>query len=171
MRASFGIATQIMSASIVELPLFISHSSPNREVIMAQPTLESNCFRVVSIPAFVYGLAPGDTIHVTAQEGGYFEVVKRSGYITIRVFVNGSLERHTIRDLIENVTALQGVHSIGSNNANPLSTSLLLLSLHMRHGFPKIESLLEAAEGSDVQWEYGNVYDANGHLLSWLTGM
>lgn len=156
-----------MSGSVVRVPVEAEGLEIGREVILAEPQTEENCYRVRSIPAFVYGLAAGDTVRIVDPVSGRFDILARGGQVTVRVFVTGSLDRPDVRALIGAVSQAQGQHEVGRNDLEVGGASLLLLSLDVRAGFPKIESLLRIVEGPDVRWEYGNVYDADGKPLDW----
>lgn len=138
-----------------------------REVVLAEPIPGESCYRLRSIPAFAYGLASGDTFRVIDPASGKFVVLDRGQQVTVRVFVTGSLERPDIHSLIKAVLQAHGQYEVGRNDAGTTSASLLLLSLDVKIGFATIESMLRVAEGPDVRWEYGNVYDANGAPLNW----
>lgn len=156
-----------MSKPLVRVPLEAKGLDIGREVVLAEPVPEESCYCLRSIPAFVYGLAVGDTVRIVDQASGKFDVLARGGQVTIRVFVTGSLNRPDVRALIDSVVQEKGQYEVGKNDTDIGGASLLLLSLDIKIGFPKIESLLHAVEGPDVQWEYGNVYDANGKPLKW----
>jgi hypothetical protein len=152
---------------LVRVPIEDEGLEIGREVILAEPQPEENCYRVRSIPAFVYGLAAGDVVRIVNPDSGRFDVLARGGQVTVRVFVTGSLDRPDVRSLIDSVAQARGQYEVGRNDSEVGGASLLLLSLDVRAGFPKIESLLRTVEGPDVRWEYGNVYDADGKPLNW----
>lgn len=156
-----------MSKPLVRLPIQAEGMDIGREVVLAEPLADVDCYRVRSIPAFVYGLAAGDTVRIFDREAGKFDVLVRGGQVTIRVFVDGSLDRPDVRTLIDSVSSAGGHHEVGRNDTSVGGASLLMISLDASVGFPRIESLLRTVEGPDVRWEYGNIYDASGEPLNW----
>ncbi|MFT7773443.1 DUF4265 domain-containing protein [Roseateles sp.] len=156
-----------MNKSLVRLPIKAEGLNIGREVILAEPLADADCFLVRSIPAFVYGLAAGDVVKILDRESGRFDVLVRGNQVTIRIFVDGGLDRPDVRSLIDQISEMGGCHEIARNDAGVNGASLLLVSVDVAIGFPKIESLLRIVEGPDVRWEYGNVYGVDGESLNW----
>jgi hypothetical protein len=153
--------------SHVRVPLFIDEMTARREVILAEAAPLPNVFVAQSIPAFIYGLALGDHFCLINAEHGDFKLVKRSGQVTIRGYIEGTLDRPGVTKVIDETTEIGGTYETARNAVDGTGTSLLLLSLHVSHGFPKIESLLSNLPARGCNWEYGNVYDGEGSPLNW----
>jgi hypothetical protein len=153
--------------SLVRVPLKVDHTRVQREVILAKPSDAPNSFVVQSIPAFVYGVAYGDSVQVNEEVSGDFQVIRNSGQVTVRVFVKGDLEKPEIRSLIDDVCALGGLYEVGKIATDPNQKSLLLISLHISIGLSEIAKLLSSVKATGGQWEYGNIYDENGDQLGW----
>ena len=90
--------------------------------------------------------------------------MSRSGQISLRVFVEGPLDRPDVRALIDAVLAENGCYEVRKNSKH---ASLLLLSLHVDLGLDKIKSITRMVAGPHVQWEFGNVHDENGKYMNW----
>jgi hypothetical protein len=67
------------------------------EQLKAQPTRNPDIFVLKRIPFFARGLSYGDEVAVTTSPEGYFPViqtvVKRSGYSTIRLMIDGNEDK------------------------------------------------------------------------------
>ena len=112
--------------------------------------LEDNSCQLVKSPAFIKGLASGDTIKLDA-DSGEFEIVQRSGNLSIRVFC-----RSDSGEVAERLSP--GLEKLGGE-LDIETPRMLVYSIHVSCGFEQIERLLKAVEGPDVAWVYGNVYD------------
>lgn len=104
--------------------------------------------QLVTSPAFVQGLARGDTIK---RDGDSFELVKRSGNLCIHVYAENA-ERFA-----EELTS--GIEKLGGE-LDIESPRLLVYSIHVSCGFNAIEDILNKyiGEHSGSVWRYGNVY-------------
>jgi hypothetical protein len=156
-----------MEQGLVRLPLTAEGLSVGREVLLAEPITVNREYRIRSIPAFIYGVGLGDTVEIIDSKSGRFRVLVRGGQVTVRVFVNGSLDRPDVQSLVSAIVTEGGSYEVGKNDQAQGGTSLLLVSLDASIGFGKIEKLMTLVEGPDVQWEYGNVYDRDGSSLNW----
>lgn len=145
--------------------LKIDNLSVKKEFILAE-RIDSRHFIIRNIPAFVYGSAYGDEIELVG-DAGEFRVYKRSGHITIRAFVPGVLNSVEVDQIINAVTDVGGLHEIGKNARSNDDSSLLLLSIPVSVGFPKIEVFMHSLEAIGAKWEYGNVYSDDGAPLNW----
>ncbi|MFC5476004.1 DUF4265 domain-containing protein [Paraherbaspirillum soli] len=149
------------------IPLKVDSLSIKREVVLAEPTNEDSVFVIKNIPAFVYGVALGDLIKVTDSESGDFCILNRSGQVTLRAYIDGTLDRQDIKLLIDEITAVGGVFEVGANKASAVETSLLLVSIDVAKGFQLVESLMKKFSAMGGQWEYGNIYDQDENPLNW----
>jgi len=150
---------------LVRLPFVIPNAGGKHEILLAQALPESELFRICSIPAFVYGVGLDDEVRLLEDET--FDLVRRGGNVTVRLYIRGSLERPDIKELLDDIVALDGAYEVGRQAGEASATSLLLCSLPLSAGFSRIESLFKPFETGDDQWEYGNVYDAAGNPLNW----
>lgn len=135
---------------------------PVVERMQVKLTPEGN-FQLVRSPAFIRGLASGDIIKLDA-EGQQFEIVQRSGNLTIAVY-----SRADIRSLSEALTP--ELEKMGGS-LDIETPRMLVYSIHVSLGFKAIEELLNKhlkAAAGDAVWQYGNVYDpADGQTpLNW----
>jgi hypothetical protein len=156
-----------MQKPIIRLPLEVTNLRIRQEVVLAESLPEKECYRVISIPAFIYDLAAKDIVRIIEPATGKFELIDRGGQVTIRAFIDGTLDRPDVHSLLSSIEQVGGMHEIGKNDTVPGGASLLLLSFDAKIGFPKMENILSAIEGPDVRWEYANVYDTNGRPLNW----
>ena len=105
---------------------------------------------MVKSPAFIKGIASGDTIKLVAgtQE---FNLVKRSGNLAIRV-----ISRSEISSIAEKLTPQ--LEKLGGE-LDIETPHMLVYSIHVSCGFKEIEAMLNKIVSDDVIWLYGNVYD------------
>jgi hypothetical protein len=154
--------------TLIRLPLKVDDNDPiGREVVLAKATNVPHVYELNSIPAFLFGVALHDTVELLDVDSGAFNVVKRGGQVTIRLYLKGTLDRIDVRSLLDEITAANGYFEVGKNAKGDNGTSLLLLSLPINLGFPRIEALMVPFHDETFQWEYGNVYDRQGHSLNW----
>jgi hypothetical protein len=154
------------SRNLKRIALRVEKLSIKRESMLAEARGKRK-FIIRSIPAFTYGIAYGDEIEILNDEAGEFRVINRSGHVTVRVFLPGGLDKKSIDQLIEAVSILGGLHEIGKNAISEDGLSMLLLSIPVSIGFPKIERLMRDLETIKARWEYGNVYTDDGTALNW----
>lgn len=111
---------------------------------------DSSC-QLVKSPAFVKGIASGDTIKLTPGSQN-FELIKRSGNLCIRVLSRGNIE--TLSE------ALTPEFEKLGGELDTETERFLVLSIHVSCGFSAIEEILNKfVDGSNSIWLYGNVYD------------
>lgn len=107
--------------------------------------------QLVRAPAFIKGIASGDTIKLEAGTQN-FELIKRSGNLAIRVF-----SRDDITQLAEDLGA--ELEKLGGE-LDMETPRMLVFSIHVSCGFEQIEAILNRhCQGDDAMWVYGNVYD------------
>lgn len=124
--------------------------------------LDDGTFQLVQSPAFAKGLASGDLVKMLSDTRE-FELVQRSGNLSIRVF-----SRTDIQSLADNLTP--ELEKLGGE-LDRETARMLVYSIHVSCGFSAIETVLNEYVGRDGQsaWMYGNVYDpADGETpLNW----
>jgi len=108
--------------------------------------------QLVRSPAFVQGIASGDTIKLD-RESGQFEIVRRSGMLSIRVISRNQL--HAI-----NQSLTPELEKLGGE-LDSETERMLVYSIHVSCGFANIEDLLNrhVTAREESLWRYGNVYD------------
>jgi len=118
--------------------------------------------QLVRSPAFIKGIASGDVIKLN-QETREFEIVKRSGNLSIVVLSRGNTGEIS-QQLTPQLEKLGGELDIETER-------MLVYSIHVSCGFKTIEDLLNQHVGnaSLSVWQYGNVYDPADGLtpLNW----
>lgn len=109
-------------------------------------------FCVERTPAFVKGLARGDTIRFDVGSNSFF-ILRHSGNLAVRVFAREDMPL-LLKDLVPAVEKLGGALDFANDR-------LLVFSLHVSLGFKAIEALFNEHIDEDVgqMWLYGNVYD------------
>ncbi|HSX49721.1 MAG TPA: DUF4265 domain-containing protein [Cellvibrio sp.] len=124
--------------------------------------LDDGNFQLVQSPAFAKGLASGDIVKMLPQTRE-FELVQRSGNLSLRVYSRGD-----IQSLSDALTA--ELEKLGGE-LDRETQRMLVYSIHVSCGFSAIENILNEFVGRDGQsaWMYGNVYDpADGETpLNW----
>ena len=112
---------------------------------------EDDSCQLVRSPAFIKGIASGDTIKVNTEKQ-QFELVKRSGNLAVRV-----LCRDDSAALSDQLTPQ--LEKLGGE-LDMETPRLLIYSIHVSCGFANIEKILNSAcDGANSVWYYGNVYD------------
>lgn len=150
--------------SLHTIELLAGYDSAGKPVVerMQVKVMPEGKLQLVRSPAFVRGLAAGDIIKLA--EGQQFEILQRSGNLTIAVYSRGD-----VRSLSEALTP--ELEKMGGS-LDIETPRMLVYSVHVSLGFQAIEALLnkhmKAAAGAAV-WRYGNVYDpADGETpLNW----
>ena len=114
--------------------------------------LEDGLFQLVQSPAFAKGLASGDQVKMLSASRE-FELVQRSGNLSVRVFSRGD-----IQSLADQLTP--ELEKLGGE-LDRETPRMLVYSIHVSCGFSAIETILNEHVGRDGQsaWMYGNVYD------------
>lgn len=114
--------------------------------------LEDGTLQLVQSPAFAKGLASGDTLRMLSKTRE-FDLVKRSGNLSIRVFSRGDIQQLS-DELTPELEKLGG-------ELERETPRMLGYSIHVSCGFDAIETILNRYVGQDgqSQWMYGNVYD------------
>ncbi|WP_317932114.1 DUF4265 domain-containing protein [Halioxenophilus sp. WMMB6] len=111
-----------------------------------------NSAQLALAPAFVQGLARGDTI-AKDPDTDEFTLVRRSGNLCIRVYSREHIDAISL-ELTPALEKLGGELDVESER-------MLVYSIHVSCGFSAIEALLNQAIApfSESTWLYGNVYD------------
>lgn len=114
--------------------------------------LEDGTLQLVHSPAFAKGLASGDIVK-KLSETLEFDLVQRSGNLSVRVFSRGD-----IQSLADQLTP--ELEKLGGE-LDRETPRMLVYSIHVSCGFAAIEAILNQYVGADGQsaWVYGNVYD------------
>lgn len=137
------------------IELFAGQRPDGQTVVERLPVkvLEDNSCQLVKSPAFVQGLAGGDRIRLQ-EDKNQFELVKRSGNLSVRVVAREELE-----DIAEGLTA--ELEKLGGS-LDAETRHMLVFTIHVSCGFGTIEAILNRHCDSieDCIWTYGNVYDA-----------
>lgn len=136
------------------IELFAGHRPDGQTVVERLPVkvLEDNSCQLVKSPAFVQGLASGDQIRLL-EDKSQFELIKRSGNLSIRVMALEGLDA-IAEDLTAELEKLGGTLDTETER-------MLVFSIHVSCGFDNIEGILNKHCNSieDCVWTYGNVYD------------
>lgn len=138
--------------------------SPRLEPVHAEP-LGGLRFRIANSPGWTYGVAAGDEVERTDEQGG-FKVIRRSGNLAVRLFSTAALPRDHIEALEAQVRERLGGWVDGG-----LEDRARVFTIPATAGFQEIEALFDPfvrdasiATGT-VEWEYGNVHDDTGAPL------
>lgn len=135
------------------IELFAGLDAQGQAIVERMPVRisDDDSCQLVKSPAFVKGIASGDTVKLTpgSQE---FELIERSGNLCIRVYSRGSIESLS-ETLVAELEKLGG--ELDTENER-----MLVFSIHVSCGFSAIEKVLnEFVDGQSSVWMYGNVYD------------
>ncbi|MEC8427883.1 MAG: DUF4265 domain-containing protein [Pseudomonadota bacterium] len=134
------------------IELFAGHGPDGNPVVerLSVRVNEDDSCQLVKSPAFIKGIASGDTIKLE-QGTQDFTLVKRSGNLAIRV-----ISREDIGDVAEQLTP--ALEKLGGE-LDIETPRMLVYSIHVSCGFTEIEAILNKAVSESVIWLYGNVYD------------
>ncbi len=135
--------------------------SPVIERLQVRINEDDTC-QLVKSPAFIKGIASGDTIKLK-QDTNEFELVKRSGNLCIRVFSRDDIST-IASELTPQLEKLGGELDFENDR-------MLVFSIHVSCGFGQIESALNdhVDEDEGSVWVYGNVYNPEDGVtpLNW----
>lgn len=109
--------------------------------------------RVSKSPLFIRNMAAGDVIKLINPATGDYEMQRRSGNLSVRVF-----RRYDIEELA--AALVPAMEKLGAST--DLQTDRgISFSVHFSIGFKAIEELLNTSctRFSESAWYYGNVYD------------
>jgi len=136
------------------IELFAGLGANGKPIVEKLPVreLETGELQLVQSPAFMKGLASGDVIRCDVPNQEY-EIVQRSGNLSVRVFSRDSIE--ALGDLLT-----PELEKLGGE-LDLETPRMLVYSIHVSCGFSTIEDLLNRYVGKDGRsaWMYGNVYD------------
>ncbi|WGL15446.1 DUF4265 domain-containing protein [Microbulbifer bruguierae] len=144
-------------ASALQIIELFAGTNPDGEPVVERLQVrvnEDDSVQLVRSPAFIKGIASGDTIKVdrTDPDKPSFELVKRSGNLAVRVFSRGDSTKLSDQ-LTPELEKLGGELDLESPR-------LLVYSIHVSCGFAEIEKMLNSVcDGANSVWYYGNVYD------------
>lgn len=157
--------------SIVLMPeprSLIAGRKGNGDVVHEQVLVErvsDGVFELVKSPGLVLGVAAGDHLFIAAD--GSFDILKRGMNVAVQLFGDdpaGNAISH-----IESVLS-EGFRGIGGR-LDGRADRLLVYTVPVRAGFPKIERVLNdaVARVQGVNWFFGNVYDIEDGVtpLNW----
>ncbi|MCQ3830134.1 DUF4265 domain-containing protein [Microbulbifer elongatus] len=145
-----------MTTALQIIELFAG-TNPDGEPVVERMQVrvnEDDSVQLVRSPAFIKGIASGDTIKVNREdpEKPSFELIKRSGNLAVRVFCRGDSTK-----LSDQLTPQ--LEKLGGE-LDMESPRLLVYSIHVSCGFAEIEQILNSVcDGANSVWYYGNVYD------------
>ena len=149
--------TNPIAADIFELP-FLAGINPDGDPVFESLEVElvkdtEDEVRLVRSPLLTRNLAAGDTLKVVNPSSAEYELLRRSGNLSIRVF-----RLHQLETLAESLTAK--LEKLGGS-LDKQTDRALVYSIHFSIGFQVIEELLSSAckDYPDTVWYYGNVYD------------
>ena len=141
----------------IELPFIAGFSADDQPVFESLEVeivdAEQEEVRLLRSPLLTRNLAAGDKLKVLNPGSAQYELLERSGNLSVRV-----LRRDDIAALGQYLTPK--IEKLGGSldHANPRA---LVYSIHVSIGFKPIEDLLNeaCARFDDSMWNYGNVYD------------
>ena len=152
----------MQALQVIEL---FAGTRPDGQAVVEQLRVKINpddTATLVNSPAFVQGIARGDTI-AKEKDSKEFALVKRSGNLCIRVY-----SRTSTQALADELTPI--LEKLGGD-LDVETERLLVYSIHVSCGFTAIEEALNKAlaKFDQAAWVYGNVYDpADGTTpLNW----
>lgn len=134
------------------IELFAGRGSDGNPVVerLSVRVNEDDSCQLVKSPAFIKGIASGDTIKL--EKGTQdFSLIKRAGNLAIRV-----ISREDISDVAEQLTP--ALEKLGGE-LDIETPRMLVYSIHVSCGFNEIEAILNKVVSDTVIWLYGNVYD------------
>jgi hypothetical protein len=140
------------------------HGLPRLEPVHAEP-LGGPRFRVANSPGWTYGVAAGDEVERTDDQGG-FKVIRRGGNVAVRLFSTCALRPDHIQALETQVR-----EHLGGWVDGRLDDRARVFTIPATTAFERIEALFDpfvhdaSIATGHVEWEYGNVHDDTGAPL------
>ena len=137
------------------------HGGNGSEPVHAEPVGDRR-YRVLSSPGFVLGVAAGDEIELSGQDGRFL-VLQRGGNLAVQLF-----SKEPVRSFRESLAAkvrdtLNGVLDGGIERG-------LVFTIPIETGFDAVDAFFDRVvkEIPGTEWMYGNVYDPEtGSPLGW----
>ena len=148
-----------MSESIhkVELPFVAGFNADDQPVFESLEvellSADNDEVRLLRSPLLTRNLAAGDKLKVVNAAGAEYELLERSGNLSIRV-----LSRENVEPLEQQLTPK--IEKLGGALDHSNSRALVY-TIHVSIGFKPIEDALNdaCAQFEGAMWNYGNVYD------------
>jgi hypothetical protein len=138
-----------------------SSGQPVYELIPAS-MVEHGVYDVLASPGLARGCAAGDRIRVA--DDGSFEVLRRGGNVCLVLYPPAPPPDDGIAALTTAFTQLDGLVEM------PVDRRFIVITVPATAGFAAVEDLINSwTAEQDCPWEYGNVYDEDGHPLGWWT--
>jgi len=149
--------TNSLASERFELP-FLAGINPDGDPVFESLEVElvedtEDEVRLVRSPLLTRNLAAGDKLKVVNPSSAEYELLRRSGNLSIRVF-----RVHQLDVLAESLTAK--IEKLGGS-LDKQTDRALVYSIHFSIGFQTIEEVLNTVckDYPDTVWYYGNVYD------------
>ncbi|MBQ0895096.1 DUF4265 domain-containing protein [Micromonospora sp. U56] len=138
-----------------------SSGQPCYELIPAA-MVEQGVYEVLASPGLTHGCAAGDRIRV--RHDGSFEVLRRGGNLCLVLYPPTPPSGDSIAALTTAFTHLDGLVEM------PADGRFIVVTVPVAAGFAAVEDAVNSwTAEQDCPWEYGNVYDEDGHPLGWWT--
>jgi hypothetical protein len=157
-----------MEDRIVEIKLLADYYD-GKPVYEAVPAIKiaGNRYRLVASPGLAPGAASGDEVEAACAGGSGYRVVKRSGNLSIQLF----LKECSLADRTKIVHEIEFIGGWLDGGGEAKSGHLLVFTIHVSRGFDTIERAMAkiVAEFPVDKWMYGNVYDTRDGItpLNW----
>lgn len=123
--------------------------------------LPGGTYRLVRTPLVAQGLAAGDEFEVNPSDRA-FRVLRRSGNLSVQLFMSPELTADVLDTLTPAVVALGG-------GLDAHTKAIAGFRIPVSVGFQPIEQLFGefVATHAHAEWLFSNVYDAEGRPLNW----
>ncbi len=131
--------------------------------------VEDGKWRLLRSPLYAMQLAAGDTIKVSPNETGSFEIISRGGNVAVHFYLpNSQLDdpeatSAAAGELASKVAKLKG-------RLDGKTLGLMVFTIPLETTFGAIEEIFDAAvnDRPGAQWQFVNVYDpTTGEPLGW----
>ncbi|WP_016956536.1 DUF4265 domain-containing protein [Catenovulum agarivorans] len=141
--------------------LFVEGSEDQTQPVEVEQ-IGSNEYMILYSPGLVEGIAAGDSIKITNESSGEFEVVHRGGSVSIKLYSKHELANY-MECIMSEFEALPSRFDGGVKHACVWTVDL------SQTNFGNIERSMKniMRKVPDSKWWYGNVYDANNKPLNW----
>ncbi len=128
------------------------------EKVVVRP-LQDGKVEMLHSPGFIKGIARGDTL-ILGRDNSY-TIDVRGGMVAIQIYTRADVARLEPK-LSAEIKTMDGCRDICTDR-------MLAYSVPVEAGFAAIEQVMQevAEQYSDLQWVYGNVYNAEGEALNW----
>ncbi|MFE2546833.1 DUF4265 domain-containing protein [Actinacidiphila glaucinigra] len=144
--------------------LQVGRTSSGKPVLETLPAraVGPGLFELVGSPGLVEGCAAGDLLKIDAE--GLFQVERRGPNLCIQAFGEPAFDADSLEALTKGFAPLNGLVEA------PADRRFIVVTVPASAGCPAVEAVMDAWSASvsgQLEWEFSNVFGADGEPLNW----